>query len=205
MMPRTMVRRMSGLGAGLLLVASGLAAQGQQPSDSQSGMMGPGTGMGQMGMGQMMQMMGEGMMGSGMMQMMGQGMGMMATGGPGPAMILRMGDTLELTPQQRTRLEAIQSEYSDSVQPGMAAMMETHRTASAALQGDSPDFGAYEEALQEGAGRMVQAHVAMARAAAEARNVLTQEQREGLEDSMQMMRGMMGQGQPERMGPGMRH
>jgi Spy/CpxP family protein refolding chaperone len=190
---------MSGLGAGLLFVASGLAAQGQQPSDSPSGMMGPG-----MGMGQMMQMMGEGMMGSGMMQMMGQGMGMMATGGPGPAMILRMGDTLELTPQQRTQLEAIRSEYSDSVQPGMAVMMEAHRTASAALQGDSPDFDAYEEALQEGADRMVQAHVAMARAAAEARNVLTEEQREALGGGMQMMRGMMGPGRSETMGPGMR-
>ena len=80
-------------------------------------------------------------MGPGMMEMMGQGMGMMATGGPGPAMILRMGEALDLKDEQRNQLQAIQSEYSDSVEPLMAAVMEAHQ--------------------------MVQAHVAMAQAAAE--------------------------------------
>ncbi len=114
-----------------------------------------------------MQMMGEGMMGPGMIEMMGQGMGMMATGGPGPAMILRMGEALDLTDEQRTQLQAIQSEYSDSVQPLMAAVMEAHQDAATALEGDSPDFDAYEWALREAADQMVQAHVAMAQAAAE--------------------------------------
>ena len=35
-------------------------------------------------------------------------------------------------------------------------------------------------------------------------NVLTQEQREALGGGMQMMRGMMGPGRSETMGPGMR-
>jgi Spy/CpxP family protein refolding chaperone len=182
---------MSALGAGLVLIASGLSAQARgvpgQPSDMVPDMMGQ-------GMGGMMQMMGQGMMGGGMMQMMGQGMGMMATGGPGPAMILRMGDALELTDEQRSQLEAIQSEYSEAVQPHMGSMMEAHQNARAALEGDSPDFDAYEEALQEGADRMVDAHVAMARAAAEARDVLTEEQHQRLQSSTQMMRGMMGPG-----------
>ncbi len=184
-----MVRRASISGVMMLFAASGLSAQDPQtPGQSPEA---------QMGMGQMMQMMGEGMMGSGMMQMMGQGMGMMPSGGPSPAMILRMGEALDLTDQQRTELEAIQEQYSESAQPHMTGMMEAHRSARAALESDPPDIDAYEEALREGADRMVQAHVAMARAAAEARDVLTDVQRQELQEGMQMMRGMMmGQGQP---------
>ena len=118
-------------------------------------------------------------MGPGMMEMMGQGMGMMATGGPGPAMILRMGEALDLKDEQRNQLQAIQSEYSDSVEPLMAAVMEAHQ--------------------------MVQAHVAMAQAAAEGGHVLTEEQPSQLQGSIQVMRGMTGQGQSGMMGPGMMH
>jgi Spy/CpxP family protein refolding chaperone len=146
----------------------------------------------------MMQMMGQGMMGPGMRQMMGQGMGVMSTGGPGPAMILRMGDALNLTDEQRVRLQAIQGEYSGSVEPLMAAVMRAHQEAAAALAGDPPDIEAYERALREANDRMVEAHVAMARAAVEARAVLTDEQLGQLEDSIRMMRGMTGM-----MGSGM--
>ena len=195
MVARMMAKRIPALGAGLLFVA---CMTSEQPSDTVPGMMGQGV-----GMGGMMRMMCEGMMGPGMMEMMGQGMGMMATGGPGPAMILRMGEALDLTDEQRTQLQAIESEYSDSVQPLMAAVMEAHQDAATALQGDSPDFGAYERALREAADQMVQAHLAMAQAAAEGGHVLTEEQRQQLQGSMQMMRGMMGQGQSGMMGPGM--
>ena len=196
MFPGTKATRMSVLGTCLFLVAGGLSAQGRgapgDPPGAMPGMSGDG-----MGMGGMMQMMGQGMMGGGMMgpemmSMMGQGMGMMTTGGPGPAMILRMGDALNLTEEQRSQLEAIQAEYSDAVEPLVAGAREAHQSAAAALEGDSPDFEAYERALREGADRMVQAHVAMARAAAEARDVLTEEQRQGLQGGMQMMQGMMG-------------
>ncbi|MEX1258514.1 MAG: Spy/CpxP family protein refolding chaperone [Gemmatimonadota bacterium] len=198
MSAQRIVKRTCALAVGLLFMASGLSAQrGAMPGGGQDAM--PGMMGGGMGMGGMMQMMAQGMMGGGMMgpemmQMMGQGMGMMATGGPGPAMILRMGDALNLTAEQRSRLEAIQAQYSESVQPLMAVAMEAHGNAAAALEGDSPDLAAYEQGLRESADRMVEAHVAMARAAVEARNVLTAEQREGLAGGMQMMQGMMGQG-----------
>jgi len=195
MVARMMAKRIPALGAGLLFVA---CMTSEQPSDTVPGMMGQGV-----GMGGMMPMMCEGMMGPGMMEMMGQGMGMMATGGPGPAMILRMGEALDLTDEQRTQVQAIESEYSDSVQPLMAAVMEAHQDAATALQGDSPDFGAYERALREAADQMVQAHVAMAQAAADGGGVLTEEQRQQLQGSMQMMRGMMSQGRSKMMGPEM--
>ncbi len=76
----------------------------------------------------------------------------------------------------------------------MPGMIAAHEDVRAALEGDSPDFVAYEHALQEGADLMVQAHVAMARAAEEARNVLTDEQIEQLGSGMPMLYGMMGHG-----------
>lgn len=192
------------VGAGLLVAVASLSAQAHEhdPPDQPSEAGGMGGMMQMMGQG----MMGGGMMGPGMMQMMGQGMGMMATGGPGPAMVLRMGDALNLTEEQRERLQAIQSRFSESAEPLMAAVMEAHRSATSALQGESPDLDAYERALREGADRMVEAHMAMARAAAEARDVLTEEQRGRLqEEGAQMMRGMMGPGgMMQMMGPGMR-
>lgn len=215
----TTTRRMLVLGAALLLAAPGLSAQGgampgQQRGAMQGmqGMMGGGGGMG-MGMGGMMQMMGQGMtgagmMGSGMMGMMGQGMGMMTTGGPGPVAILSMGDALGLTADQRSRLEAIQTEYGNTMGPLMTQAMDAQRRAADALQGDAPDFDAYKRALREGTDQMIDAHVAMARAAFEARQVLTEEQRTRLQSGMQMIQGMMGQGNTGRagmmgpMGPG---
>jgi Spy/CpxP family protein refolding chaperone len=205
MFTKVMLQRMSMLGTGLFFVASCLSAQGRGAPGGPPGAM-PGMNGDGMGMGGMMQMMGQGMMGGGMMgpemmSMMGQGMGVMTTGGPGPSMILRMGDALNLTDEQRSQLDAIQTEFTDSVEPLMAGAREAHQNAAAALDGDSPDLEAYERALREAADGMVEAHVAMARAAAEARDVLTDEQREGLEGGMQMMQGMMGGG--GMMGSGM--
>ena len=170
-----MAKRMWALGLGLLFVVSGCtSAQAGgipgPPSVTATGMMGQEEAM---DMGQMMQMMSE------------------ATSGPGAAMILRMGEALDLTDEQRTQLQAMQTEDSDSAEPFMAAIMEAHQNAAAAVEGDSPDFGAYERALRQAAARMVQVHVAMARGAVEARDVLTEEQRQQL---MQMMQGMMGRG-----------
>lgn len=179
----------------LALASPAVSAQNQEmprpPSD------------GMRGQGGMMQRMGQGMMGGGMMQMMMGGMGMMGTGGPGPGMILRMGDALGLTDEQRAELEAIQEEYQETVAPMMSSMMEIHRDAAERLTGDSPDFDAYEGALREAADAMVEAHVAMARAASEARAVLTDEQRAQLQRGMQMMQGMMGPARSRMMmGPG---
>lgn len=124
-------------------------------------------------------MMGQGM-GSGMLLLMGQSMGVMATGGPGPAMILSMRETLDLTDDQSDRLEAIQAEYTEAAEPHMPVMLTAHEDARTALDADPPDLGGYERALREGADGMVKAHVAMAVAVAKARDVLTTEQREQL-------------------------
>lgn len=178
-----MLERTTAIVAGLLLAGSGLSAQmggvhGERP-DTMPGMMSRDM------------MMREGMMGSAMMRMMGQGMGMMATGGPGPAMILRMGDALELTEDQVSRLDAIRSEAADAHRSHMQAAMSAHRAAGRALEGGSPDFDAYRDALSGASSHMVQAHVAMARASVQAREVLTEQQREELHRGMGMMRAMM--------------
>ena len=169
----------------LLLAAPGLQAQGGgmhgghgQESDEdrsgQHGMMGQGM-MGQMGQGQM-----------------GRHIGMMAMGGPGPAMILRMDDALDLTQEQTSRLEALQEEVASTHRERMQETMSARREAASALEGDAPDFAAYEDALSRAASSMVQAHVTMARTSAEARQLLTEEQRQELHHGMRMMRRMMG-------------
>ncbi|NIT86058.1 MAG: periplasmic heavy metal sensor [Gemmatimonadetes bacterium] len=182
------------IATGLLLAATGLTAQmpgmHRPPSDTVPGMMGPGMMMGGM--------MGQGMMGAGMTRMMG--MGMMATGGPGPTMLLRMRDALELTDDQVSRLEAIREDHSGDHRAAMGSAISAHRRAAEALHGASPDFQAYEDALGEAADHMVRAHVTMARASVQAREVLTAEQRERLHSGMRMMQEMMGE---PGMGPGM--
>lgn len=173
----------------LLIAATGVSAQRAgmhaQRADSMPAMMGQDMMM-------MRGMMGQGMMGQQMMTMMGRGMGMMATGGPGPAALLRIGDALELTDRQRSRLQQIQDETSANMRGHMQAAMAAHREAAEALGPKSPDFDAYESALREAADHMVVAHTLMAKAAFEAREVLTPEQREQLQRSMHMMGRMMG-------------
>lgn len=185
-----MFKRITVAAALTALASTGAAAQmggmmGQVPDSVPSMQMGRGMMMGGM--------MGGGMMGSGMMPMMGQGMGMMATGGPGPVTLLRMRDALELTDEQVSRLESIQAEFEEGTQSHRTGMMASHAAAAEALQGDSPDLDAYQVSLQSAANLMVQLHVAMARAALEAREVLTPDQRQQLDTrGPEMMRGMMG-------------
>ncbi len=83
---------------------------------------------------------------------------------------------------------------------GSAAFEEKKNLTSLDIE---RDFVAYERALREAADQMVRAHVAMARAAAEGGDVLTEEQRQQLQGSIKMMRGVMGQGQSGMMGPRM--
>lgn len=143
-------------------------------------------------------MMGSGMMGSGMMRMMGRGMGMMATGGPGPTALLRMRDALELTDEQVSVLESMGADLQAQMRGRMTAMMTAHQAAAAALDSETPDWQAYEGNLETAADIMVRTHVMMARAALDARDVLTPEQREALDArGMEMMQGMM-----HGMGPG---
>ena len=140
-----------------------------------------------------------------MMQMDGGMMEMMAMPAS-PQMILRMREALDLTDQQVQRIEAIQGEMQQGHQPHMHAAMQAMQEAQRLLEADSPDWTRYEAQLREATNHHVQAHVAMARASVDARNVLTAEQRERLGTGMTMMREMMQGGMPgmmERMGSGM--
>lgn len=146
---------------------------------------------------QMMQGMHGQMEGMGMQGMQGQmmGSGMMGSMGAmhaGPGMILRSSEALGLTPAQTEQLEALQERVRSGHQQHMKPAMAAHQTAAAALEGDAPDLDAYSAALNEAADHMVMAHVAMTRAALEAREVLTSEQRDKLGQLMGDMHGMHG-------------
>lgn len=166
-----------------LLLTAPADAQHRGMGQQQPGQMMPGMGM-------MSGMMGAGMMDQGMLQMMGQGMGLMATGGPGPTLILRMRDVLDLSDEQVRDLEEIQDRSQG--QSMSESVMQAHTRAQQALAGDDPDFDAYESALRDAMDDMMQMHVEMGRATVEAKEVLTEEQRLRLEE---IGHGMM-------MGPG---
>lgn len=181
----------------------GMACPGMKGGASTTGMhggamQGPGMmgmmrgGMGGMMGGPMSQM--QGMMGGAMM-----GHGMM--GEPGPGMLLRLKGALELTGEQVSRLEGLQQKFSQQHEEHVKAADEAQRAAAEALRGEQPDLAAYEAKLKEAAAHGVEAHVVAARAALEARSVLTDEQRAKLRTGMAMMREAMcsmmgGQGQP---------
>lgn len=139
-----------------------------------------------------------------MMQMDGM-MEMMAIQAS-PQMILRMREALHLTDPQVQRIETIQNGVRQGHQSHMHAALLAMQEAQRLLEADSPDWPRYEAQLREASDHHVQAHVAMARASVDARNVLTVEQRERLGTGATMMREMMQGGMPgmrERMGPGM--
>ncbi|MFW6323399.1 MAG: Spy/CpxP family protein refolding chaperone [Guyparkeria sp.] len=202
-----MKRTMAGLTIVAALAAAPVAAQerplGQQAdSTHHPGMMQPGMmqpGMMNPGMMQMMQRMhGQG----GMMGMMGGGMMGMAGG---PAMILGLEESLELTGDQVERLEALRESAQSGMRQHMMQGMQTMHASQELLAGESPDVAAYEERLREAANHMVLAHTAMARAAVEARGLLTPQQQDRLalaRSMMQEMRAGMMQGM---MMPGMMH
>lgn len=158
-------------------------------------------------------MMQPGVMQPGMMQMMqrmhGQGgmMGLMEGGmmgmAGGPAMILRLEESLELTDDQVERLEAIRESARSGMRQHMMQGMQSMQAAQELLAGDSPDLDAYEERLREAANHMVLAHTAMAGATVEARGLLTPEQRERLALARRMMQEMRGGMMQGSMMPGM--
>lgn len=135
-------------------------------------------------------MMQGGGMGRDTMDRMGGDMGMMSPSTPGPAMLVRMGRVLGLTEEQTTELEAIQSSLTDDRATHMPLAKEAHEQAAASIAGDEPDLNAYEDTLREAMGHMIAVHVSVARAAFDARAVLTDEQRSRLEGATAMMRHM---------------
>lgn len=97
-------------------------------------------------------------------------------GGAHPAMLLHAADSLGLSADQRTRLEALRDRANETATPHMQPAMQAHHAAAELLRGDAPDYAAYEAKLREAVDHMVQAHMAMARTNVEARQVLTAEQ-----------------------------
>jgi Spy/CpxP family protein refolding chaperone len=131
-----------------------------------------------------------------------QRMGMMAEhcpmkGGAQPAMILLHADHLGLSQDQVRRIEAIRDRTDGAAH--MQGAMATQRQAAELLQAEQPDLAAFEARLRQAADHMVQAHTTMARAAVDARAILTPEQRASLAG---MAHGAMGHGD---MGHGAGH
>jgi Spy/CpxP family protein refolding chaperone len=102
-------------------------------------------------------------------------------GGPPPAMLLHHREALGLTDDQVSRLEALGTQEGQPAMPHMQPAMQAHHAAAELLKADAPDFAAYEAKLREAADHMVLGHVAMARTAVAARQILTAEQRTKLE------------------------
>src|SRR6266550_4361401 len=94
-----------------------------------------------------------------------------------PDHLLARKDSLNLTPQQVTRLTALQ-DVAKPAHDQAAADAKMHMDAMAqALNAASPDTSAVKAHFQEAHAAMGKAHWAMLAAAAQARGVLTDEQR----------------------------
>lgn len=140
-------------------------------------------------------MMRSGMMQGGMMRddmMRDDMMGMMQAMLPQPRLLLAAGDQLGLTPDQTEKLVALRDQVSEQGTAHMQAAMSAHQAAAEALQGDEVDLGAYEAGLRQATDHMVTARMAMARAAVEARAMLTPGQLEKLDGLVSLMRHMHG-------------
>ena len=189
------MRRTLAVLAALALASAPVAAQGHHGARGDSA-----RGMGMQGQSDMMQpgMMQGGMMQGGMMQMMGGQGGMMGMA-MGPGMVLRLQGSLELTDDQVAQLETLRDSARATMRQHMMQGMQGMQAASQRLTSDSPDLEAYTAQLRESMDHMIQAHMAMARAGVEARQVLTPAQRERLSLARRMMHEM----QPGMMGSGM--
>ncbi len=137
---------------------------------------------------------GHGMQGMHQGQMgMGQGHCMAMMGGmmgkANPVMALHHAEALGLSEEQVSELKDRMASAHEAGMSHMRLAMETRASAEELLDADTPDLAAYEARLENAAGHMVQAHVAIARAGVDARTVLTPEQRAQL-DAMPMDHGM---------------
>lgn len=135
-------------------------------------------------------MMQSGGMGEDTVDMMSRDMGMMSSSAPGPAMLIGMGQVLDLSEKQIAELETIQAELTDDRAWDMPPAMEAHQRAAELIAGGETDLAVYEDTLREAMDHMIFVRVSMARAAFDARAVLTDEQRARLEGAMAMMRHM---------------
>ncbi len=135
-------------------------------------------------------MMHSGGMGQDTMDIMRGGMGMMSSFAPGPAMLIRMSPVLDLTEKQTTELEDIQADLTDDRASHMPLVMEAHQQAAKWIASGETDLTAYEDTLREAMDHLIAVHVKVARAALDARALLTDEQRARLDGATAMMRHM---------------
>lgn len=115
---------------------------------------------------------------AGMMEMMGP---------PTPAMYLHHQDKLDLTSNQVARLKSLQGEAQPLCVHHMEMAMTSHHAANQLLDATAPDFTAFKAKLNEAAGHMVEAQLAMAKASVAAREVLTVAQRQAMKSQMEEM------------------
>jgi Spy/CpxP family protein refolding chaperone len=167
----------------ILLLLDSQAGAGQTPKP------GPGKG------GGMQHSMGQGMM------MCSEGMGSMMMSSTDPAMLLRAAEVLGLNARQKTTLQAIQTRHASTIASNQQQAKTAHQKLGDLLNAERPDLAAFEAALNQASTFGVNAHVAMARAAVEARAVLSKEQREKANSLASMMHGGRGGG----MCPGAAH
>jgi len=192
------------------MIVLGLATIGM----AQPGQGGPGNCGGNCqhpGMGMMGGMMGGGMMGHGMKG--GRGMGMTGIGhgmreGMGIGRILRMGDQLKLTDQQKTKLEGLQVQFQTEAVDQRAQLEKAQIKLRSLMKDDNAsdkDVLAAIDNVSNLRGGMMKMHY---RHYSEAKAVLTADQINQLKDlrkqRMGMRQGRMGQGHPGMgMGRGM--
>lgn len=113
-----------------------------------------------------------------MMQMMGP---------PGPTMILRQKERIGLSATQVTRLQDLQKQAQSECMNHMHLAMSAHHAALPLLDAAAPDFTVFTAKLKEASAHMAEGHVAMAKAAVAAREVLTAEQQQKLKSRMHQM------------------
>ena len=128
--------------------------------------------------------------------------------GASPGMLIQHRQELSLSDDQVRRLEVIRTRTEASARTHMQPAMQAHMAAAAVLESNSPNLQTYEARLREAADHMVQVHVALARGAVEARQVLNAEQRTRLATLQRSGMNMGGQQQPgmpsgQSMQPGM--
>lgn len=156
--------------------------------------------------------MGQPMGEHGMMQGAGMHGDMAMMMRPGPAMLLRLETTLNLTGEQIAALEALQTETHEAMQTHHEAAAAARARAHEAMMADAPDLQAFQAALEEAARHDIQGQVVMARAHLQAGEVLSADQSATLETLMTGMHelhgmhdgGMHGM-QDGGMGQGMQH
>lgn len=166
-----------------LAAASPVAAQHQHGDSAQAGAVT------QMGHGQQ----------AGMGMQMGEGMGMHA-GAPmmdmhgGIDAMLRLTAPLGLSEEQVTRLEALKAAAAQEAMHHEHMATQSHHAALMAIHHGDIDLAAHEAKLKETMNHHLMAQMAKATKLAEARTVLTSEQRSKLDFAMEAMRAMMGMG-----------